>query len=418
MKIEGIEPTMVIIRKKDDDHDLMKEFCNTMSEAVMKLYDKHFRSKVPINMSPKDKKDYNSNKICHLCSKRFYPDSNEIYQKVRDHCHFTGKYRGAAHSICNLKARKPDLIPTLFHNLEGYDEHLFLPSLAVNGENVTSIPLNEEKHKSISKEILRYHIPGKEDGKTKAFNQRFIDSANFLQSSLQKLAENLPENGFNYLEKFVGKDPILKQKGIFPYEYIDSMEKLNETCLPPKDDFFSSLTNKEISDKDYTRAQEVWKKFGCKTLWDYSEVYLKTDIALLTDIFEDFRKMAKKTYGLDPLWYYTAPGLSLDAALKFTRVELDQITDPDMYLMIEKNIRGGICMAVTRYAKANNPHLKDYDPNKEKSYFRYWDANNLYGSAISKPLPVQNFKWMTEDQFEKWRDYPCFLEVDLEKLIS
>jgi hypothetical protein len=192
------------------------------------------------------------------------------------------------------------------------------------------------------------------------------------------------------------------------------MEKLNETCLPPKENFFSSLTNEEISDEDYARAQEVWGKFGCKTLWDYSEVYLKTDIALLTDIFEDFRKMAKKTYGLDPLWYYTAPGLSLDAELKFTRVKLDQITDPDMYLMIEKNIRGGICMAVTRYAKANNPHLKDYDPNKEKSYFRYWDANNLYGSAMRKPLPVQNFKWMTEDQFEKWRDYPCFLEVDLE----
>jgi hypothetical protein len=192
------------------------------------------------------------------------------------------------------------------------------------------------------------------------------------------------------------------------------MEKLNETCLPPKEKFFSSLTNAGISEEDYIRAQEVRKKFGCKTLWDYSEIYIKTDIAILTDVFEDFRKMAKKNYGLDPPWYYTAPGLSLDAALKFTRVELYQITDPDMYLMIEKDIRGGICMAVTRYAKANNPHLKDYDPNKEKSYFRYWDANNLYGSAMSKPLPVQNFKWMTEDQFEKWRDYPCFLEVDLE----
>jgi hypothetical protein len=117
--------------------------------------------------------------------------------------------------------------------------------------------------------------------------------------------------------------------------------------------------------------------------------------------------MAKRTYGLDPLWYYTAPGLSLDAALRFTGVELDQ-------LMIEKGIRGGICMAVTRYAKANNIHLKDYDPRKKKSYFRYWDANNLYGCAMSEPLPVQNFKWMTEDQFENWRDYPCFLEVDLE----
>jgi hypothetical protein len=98
------------------------------------------------------------------------------------------------------------------------------------------------------------------------------------------------------LEKFVGKDPILKQKGVFPYEYIDSMEKLNETCLPPKEKLFSTLTNEDISDEDYTRAQEMWKRFECKTLWEYSEVYLKTDIALLTDIFEDFRKMAKSTY--------------------------------------------------------------------------------------------------------------------------
>jgi hypothetical protein len=274
MKIEGFEPTMVIIRKKDDEHDLMKEFCNAMSVAAVKLYDKHFKSKIPITMTPKDERDYNSSKRCHLCSKRFYPDSDEIYQKVRDHCHFTGKYRGAADSICNLRAKKPYFIPALFHNLEGYDEHLFLPSLAVNGENVTSIPLSEEKHKSISKEILRNHIPGKEDGKTKAFNLRFIDSANFLQSSLQKLAENLSEDEFNYLEEFVGKDPILNQKGVFPYEYIDSMEKLNETCLPLKEKFFSSLTNEGISDEDYTRAHEVWNKFEFKTLWDYSEVYL------------------------------------------------------------------------------------------------------------------------------------------------
>jgi hypothetical protein len=223
-------------------------------------------------MSREDKEDYNSSAKCHLFLKQIYPDSNRMYQKVRDLCHFTGMYRGAAHSICNLKARKPDFIPTLFHNLEGYDEHLFLPSLTVNGENVTSIPLNEEKHKSLSKEILRYHVPGKEGGKTRAFNQRFIDSANFLQSSLQKLAENLPEDGFNYLQKFVGKDPILKQKSVFPYKYIYSKEKLDETCLPPKEDFFSSLTNEGISEEDYARAQEVWKRFRCKKLWDYSEV--------------------------------------------------------------------------------------------------------------------------------------------------
>ena len=119
---------MVTIRKKDDDHDLMKEFCETMAGTVKELYDKHFKSQVLIKMSRKDEEDYNSSAKCHLCLKQIYPDSNRMYQKVRDHCHFTGKYRGAAHRNCNLKARKPDFIPTLFHNLEGYDEHLFLPS--------------------------------------------------------------------------------------------------------------------------------------------------------------------------------------------------------------------------------------------------------------------------------------------------
>jgi hypothetical protein len=202
MEIEGFEPIMVTIRKRDDDHDLMKEFCEAMAETVNKLYDKHFKFQVPLKMSREDEEDYNSGAKCHLCSKQIFPDSNWMYRKVRDHCHFTGKNRGAAHSICNLKARKPDFVPTLFHNLEGYDEHLFLPSLAMNEENVTSIPLNEEKHKSLSKEILRYHVPGKEGGKTRAFNQRFIDSANFLQSSLQKLAENLAEYGFIIWRKF------------------------------------------------------------------------------------------------------------------------------------------------------------------------------------------------------------------------
>jgi hypothetical protein len=230
-------------------------------------------------MTQEDEEDYNSSSKCHLCSSQIYPDGNNMYRKVRDHCHFTGKYRGAAHSICNLKARKPNFIPTLFNNLEGYDEHLSLPSLAVNGENVTSIPLNEEKHKSLSKEILRYHTLGG----IRAFSQRFNDSANFLQSSLQKLAQNLPEIGFGYLETFVGKNPVLKQKGVFSYDYIGSMEKLNETCPPPKEKFFSTLTNEDISDEDYARTQEVWKRFGCETMWDYSEVYVKTDIALLTD---------------------------------------------------------------------------------------------------------------------------------------
>jgi hypothetical protein len=101
-------------------------------------------------------------------------------------------------------------------------------------------------------------------------------SANFMQASLSKLANNVPKDEFYNLERLMGKDPILKQKGVCPYEHIDSLEKLNETCLPPKEKFYSSLTNEHITDEHYARAQEVWNKFDCKTMWDYERLYLIT----------------------------------------------------------------------------------------------------------------------------------------------
>ena len=148
---------------------------------------------------------------------------------------------------------------------------------------------------------------------------------------------------------------------------------------------------------------------------DYHDLYLKTDVLLLTNVFENFRDMCLKNYRLDPAWYYTTPGLSWDAALKITKIKLQLFDDPDMLLMFEKGIRGGISTISNRYAKANNPYMgKDYNPNEPTKYIIYSDANNLYGWAMSQPLPIGGFKWMSEKELESWKNYPCILEVDID----
>ena len=148
-----------------------------------------------------------------------------------------------------------------------------------------------------------------------------------------------------------------QKKGVYPYEYMDGFNKLGKASLPPKSKFFSKLNNEDISDADYERAQNVWNVFNMKTMRDYHDLYLKTDVLLLTDVMENFRKVCKRNYGLDPMWYYTAPGLAWDAALKLTEVELELISDPDMYLFTENGIIGGISTITKRHAKANNKYI-------------------------------------------------------------
>ena len=119
------------------------------------------------------------------------------------------------------------------------------------------------------------------------------------------------------------------------------------------------------------------------------------DVLQLADVFENFRNVCMKNYKLDPCWYYTSPGLSWDALLKMTGVELDLLTDIDMLLMIESGLRGGISTCVTRHSKANNRYMHKYDPNKESKFITYLDANNLYRWSMSKPLPSGKLERMT-----------------------
>ena len=138
---------------------------------------------------------------------------------------------------------------------------------------------------------------------------------------------------------------------------------------------------------------------------EYHDLYLKSDILLLSDVFENFRKTCLSYYKLDPCHYVTSPGLAWDAMLKMTKISLDLITDIDMQLFIEKGMRGGISYIAHRHAEANNQYRENYDQNRESSYTMYLDANNLYGWAMSQSLPYRNFKWQKQDNVKDWISY-------------
>ena len=257
----------------------------------------------------------------------------------------------------------------------------------------------------------------------KIFTQTpFLDSFKFILTCLDNLTNNLTQGGKTdeklvNTKKYFPRDKmnLLMRKGIYPYDYMDSFERLSETKLPPKEAFYSRLAGCGISDEDYEHAQRVWGEFNIKNLREYTELYVKLDVMLLTDVFENFREFCMKNYDLDRAWYYTAPGLAYDALFKKTAQSLELLDDVDMMLIIERGIRGGISMISKRYAKANNLYMGDqFDNNSVTKYLVYLDANNLYGYAMVQKLPTHGFKWMTEEEMKNWRLHPCILEVDLE----
>ena len=352
------------------------------------------------------------------------------HYKVRDHCHYTGKYRGAVHNICNLRYKIPKEIPRIFHNGSTYDYHFIIKELMKEFEgNFECLGDNIEKYITFSVSIKK-RIEDKD--MEIAYKIKFIDSFRFMATSLSKLVDNLMEGIHNdkcinyrsdisYMkvvdetlifrcfsckknyEKEINKELIerfasnykfvmLLRKGVYPFEYMDGWDKFNETSITNKESFYSNLTMENITETDYIHANNVFKTFKLNNLCDYHDLYVQSDILLLADVFENFRKTCIKTYESDPAHFISLPRLAWQACLKKTGVELKLLTDYDMLLMIEEGIRGGMCHAVHRYAKANNRYMRDYDESKESSYIQYLDANNLYGAAMSEKLPINGFK--------------------------
>ena len=414
-KIVGQNIKRCVLFRATENEDVSRKFVEMLEEDIKKIFQQFNFSKKMVPLTTQELREFLKAPICWICQKRF----EENDKKVRDHDHFTGKFRGAAHNQCNLQFKKPKFTPVIFHNLSGYDAHLFVKNLGVSEGNIKCIPNNEEKYISFSKEIVvdSYDKDGK---KVEVKHEiRFLDSFKFMASSLGGLVDNLKKSGldkFVYLEKeFKEKFELLTQKGIYPYDYMNSLEKFSETQLPAKEDFYSKLNDCGVTDKEYDYAQTIWEKFGINNLGEYHDLYLKTDVLLLADVFEEFRNICSENYSLDPAWCYTSPGLSWDALLKHSKVKLELLTDPDMLLMFEKGIRGGISMISNRHGRANNKYMKEkFDSSQPSKFVPYLDANNLYGWAMMKPLPVGDFHWMTGDELENWGEFPCVLEVDLE----
>ncbi|XP_050060033.1 uncharacterized protein LOC126551227 [Aphis gossypii] len=341
------------------------------------------------------KKEYDNATICHICEEKLYTED-----KVRDHDHLTGLYRGAAHNRCNLNYKVPKFIPVFFHNFSGYDSHLLVRELGNDTDNIDLLPNNEDNYISFSKKI-QYS--------TKNIELRFLDSYKFLSNSLSELAKSMKLYNFKILKKWFQKEipgnltelqkvylfRLLTKKLAFPYDYMNSVDKYKETKLPPKESFYNLLNNKHISDDEYHYATEIWKYFNIKNLKEFNMLYNIIDVILLADIMEYFREKSLKTYGLDPAWYYTTPGFAWDCMLKTTGQKIELLTDIDMLLMFERAKRGGLSQCSNRYSKANNKYMgKKFNENKESTYIQYLDANNLYGDAMSKHLPYGGFKWV------------------------
>ena len=418
--------------------DCMDVFFQQLEDELEEIR-KDLKNARPLEMTHRDWETHHAATECWICDgpfKDYHRGDTGGMWKVVDHCHITGEYRGAAHSKCNLLLRIEPYhtpIPVFFHNLKNYDAHHLMSAIGrtevketvctkENGE-----PLTYKNGKGVEKKQTV------KDGKITAIVQnmeklisfswgqfRFVDSYAFLSSSLGQLVANTPKANLSITRLYIKQAMfnLITRKGVFPYEYMDSFERFEETQLPPKEKFHSSLSQENISEEDYKHAQQVWDTFSCKSLKDYHDVYLGSDVLLLADVFENFRKTALATYGLDPTHYLTLPGYSWDALLKSTNVSLELITDPDMYLFIEKGLRGGISMVSHRHAIANNPQMENYDPEQPTSFLQYLDSNNLYGWAMSQAMPTGGFQWVefTEKLFETPPDSSTgyFLEVDLE----
>ena len=319
------------------------------NKYATKIFD--FKKKTMIPLTKEENDNYNKENTCYICKKDFNND------KVRDHCHFTGKYRGAAHNMCNLRYKIPKNIPLIFHNGSTYDYHFVIKELACEFEgNIECLGENTEKYITFSVPIKK-KIDNKNINIT--YKIKFIDSFRFMATSLSKLVDNLTDNIHNdkcikcksnlcfvkaineklifkgidcekeyekefnkeLIERFANtykfcdidldKFIMLLRKGVYPYEYIDEWDKFNEKVLPGKDSFYSNLTLENISETDYAHANNVFKKFNINNLGEYHDLFVRSDTLLLADIFENFRKSCLKNYELDPAHFVSFPGLAL-----------------------------------------------------------------------------------------------------------
>ena len=299
------------------------------------------------------------------------------YRTVRDHCHYTGKYRGAAHNICNLKYKTPQKITVVFHNGSTYDYHFIIKELAKEFEGLFEcLGENLEKY-------LTFSVPIKKEldnGKKSTYKIKLIDSFRCMSSSLSNLVDNHSDGLHNikctdcksYLEYISTKEEellifhclkcsknqkkhfnkelinklantyeefsnedinkfiLLLRKGVYSYECMDTWERFDEKLLSKKGNFYSSLNMEDITHADYRHAKRVLKIFNNKNIGKYHKLYVQSDTLLLSDVFENLRDKCIEIHKLDPAHFLSASGLAWEACLKKKERRLKLLTDIDV----------------------------------------------------------------------------------------
>ena len=339
----------------------------------------------PMQMTDEDILHFAAQTHCEMCGSEFVP-RHYYLRKVRDHCHLSGRYRFALCNRCNFTHGKQQRkVFVFFHGLSNYDSHFVIQELhRFKSDRLKVIPRTGEKYLSFSVGDLA-----------------FKDSCQFLSDSLSNLVKNLRNKGEHHFVQVrrcfrdARQRELLYRKGVFPYNHVVDLAVLAEKQLPPKEAFFNDLSRQDISDDEYTFAQEVWRVFDCKNLGDYMTIYLIADVLLLADCFESFRDNCIGSYELDPVHYFSNANYTWDAFLRMSKVHIELFTDLNQLLFIQQAIRGGVSMVSgTRMSSANNPYLPDYQPESEHVYIIDLDCNNLYGKCMTEYLPVGDFSWL------------------------
>lgn len=271
-------------------------------------------------------------------------------------------------------AKKDYVIPVIFHNLYNYDIHLLIKSLVRRMPRIRLIAKTEEHYVCgifyVPKTYVRF---------------MFLDSMKFTSGSLSNLAKLLqPEDKQLIKDEFPEHHSLLMGKLCYPCEFCSDWSILEQTELPPIEEFYSKLTEESITQTEYEQTKLLWKTLGIKNIGELSDIYLKIDVLLLVCVLEKFRKDCLKIHKLDPCYYITLPGFSWDAMLKYTKCKIKLLKNSEQENFIKRGIRGGFSCAIKKYAKSNNEFVPNFNPDLPTTHLIYLDLNNLYGGENSE----------------------------------
>ena len=407
---------VIFRRTHSTDDNLLKHFYETLDhieKTFVPLLDQH--KKIIVWTNENEQQFQNEHK-CHICLGDFHEQGK--LQKVRDHCHYSNKFIGAAHKSCNLLRRRDTNIPIFVHNLQNYDGHFLVKGFEYTSSDVSGLPYNMEKFRTISIGKLN-----------------FVDSYHILSAPLAELVQNVQKSDHSFpllqemqLFQNMEQRSLLLRKGVYPYEWASSIQKLKDTkTFPPREVFASCLTETNISEVDYAHGQNVFHVFQCQDMLEYCELYCELDTALLAEVIITFRAMVQNEFRVDSARYISIPQLAFDCMLRTLKQPIGLMSDPDMILMCEQNVRGGVSFVGERHVstKTTNdfPSVEDYERDVHDNLF-YIDANNLYSVAQSAPMPLGDYAWASSEEINHLQDNLThipddsttgyILEVDLE----